>query len=112
MSAPSSPNLSEASNHDVLAEPFTYGVTGFSYTAVGAPYGSLDLKLEKGEVNVVLRFEGVHGLEIDLGFPHAFMGLEILDVGFLGWEHAKVRVQSFEDVPSIRFWAREVSCVE
>lgn len=105
----SAANLADATDHPVLAEPYTYDITGLSYTVGDAPYGSLELTLEKGGTKVTLRFEGVHELEIDAGFPHSYMGLEVLDVTFLGWEHAKVRVQSFEDAPSIRFWAREVS---
>lgn len=112
MSSLSAANLADATDHPVLAEPYTYDITGLSYTARGAPYGSLELTLEKGGAKVALRFDGVHELEIDAGFPHSYMGLEILDVTFLGWEHAKVRVQSFEDAPSIRFWAREVSRIE
>lgn len=111
MSVLSSANLSGCPDHPVLSAPDTYDVVSLSYSAGVAPFGTLELGLEKDGAIVMLRFEGVHELEIDAGFPHSFMGLEILDVTELGWEHARLRVQSYEDAPSIRFWAKEVSRV-
>ncbi|WP_124543967.1 hypothetical protein [Piscinibacter terrae] len=108
----STTNLADAADHPILLEPYGYEIKGVNYTTQSGPYGSLELKLEKGASTIVLRFEGVHELEIDAGFPHSYMGLEILDVSYLGWEHEKVRVQGFEDSPGIRFWAREVCRVE
>jgi hypothetical protein len=105
-------NLSEAIDHEVLSRSYEYDVIGFGYKTQDAPYGSLELKLKKNATEVLLRFDGVHELELDAGFPHSCMGLAILDVSYLRWEHAKVRVQSFEEAPCIRFWAREVSRVE
>ena len=108
----STTNLTDATDHPVLLAPYAYEIKGVNYTTQSAPYGSLELNLEKGGSTIVLHFEGVHELEVDAGFPHSYMGLEILDVSCLGWEHAKVRVQGFEDSPGIRFWAREVRRVE
>ena len=111
MSALSSANLSGCPNHPVLGAPDTYDVVSLSYSSGVAPFGTLKLGLEKDGAIVMLRFEGVHELDIDAGFPHSFIGLEILDVTQLGWEHARLRVQSYEDAPSVRFWAKEVSHV-
>jgi hypothetical protein len=102
-------NLADAADHDVLAEPCTYDVVAYSYVAEEPPFGTLELTLKSEEETVQLRFTGVHELTIDPGFPHSCMGLEILDVRYLGWEYARVRVQGFENSPGIRFWAREVS---
>jgi len=106
-------DLSEASEHPVLGAAHTYRVVGFGYTAdpSGALVGSLELRLEKGGELVTLHFSRAHELELDAGFPHSYMGLEILDTTSLGWEHSRVRVQGFEDAPGIRFWAQKVGRV-
>lgn len=108
----SNANLADAPAHTVLDAPDSYYIVGFSYRIAAAPYGTLDLVLQKAGVALTLRFEGVHELQIDAGFPHSYMGLEVLDVTHLGWEHSRVRVQGYEeDAPGIRFWAKGVSCV-
>jgi hypothetical protein len=104
-------NLADATDHGVLAKPYTYDIVAFTYVASEPPYGSLELSLKSETETVLLRFDGVHELTIDAGFPHSYIGLEILDVRYLGWEHSRVRVPGFEDAPGIRIWAREVSRV-
>lgn len=105
-------NLTGAPNHSVLEDPYTYDIVEVRYTATAAPYGTLDLSLEKNGVRTVLRFTDVDQLEIDRGFPHDSIGLEILDVSGFGWEHARIRVDNFESAPGIRFWARDVHRIE
>jgi hypothetical protein len=107
-------DLSNAPQHPILEEPHTYAILGFSYIAdpSGALNGTLDLLLEKNGRPHTLRFLRAHELEIDAGFPHSYMGLEILDTTMLGWEHSRVRVQGFEDAPGIRFWAQSVDRVD
>lgn len=114
MSALTNEDISSAPDHPVLGDPWTYNIVGFSFAAgaAGALDGTLELRLEKEAKTVILRFNGAHELEIDAGFPHSYMGLEILDVAFLGWDHSRVRVQGFEDAPGIRFWAKNVTRVE
>lgn len=102
-------NLTDAADHDVRAEPCAYEVVACSYIAGEPPFGTLELTLKREDETVQLRFTGVHELTIDPGFPHSYMGLEILDVRYLGWEHTRVRVQGFENSPGIGFGAREVS---
>ena len=106
-------DLSSASEHSILSETHTYRILWFSYItdSSGALSGTVDLLLEKGGHSVSLRFSEAHELEVDAGFPHSYMGLEILDTSVLGWEHSRVRVQGFEDAPGIRFWARKVARV-
>lgn len=104
-------NLADAPDHAVLPEPYRYSIVAFSYEASEPPYGTLHLTLEKDDSRVVLRFAGVHELQIDAGFPFTYMGLEILDITYLGWEFARVRVDGYEDAPGIRFWARSVERV-
>jgi hypothetical protein len=109
MSILSSANIAEAPAHAVLDGAQAYDVVGFSYSAASAPYGTLDLVLKKTDATVSLRFEGVHELEVDCGFPHGSVGIDIRDVSYLGWENARVRVHGAEDdSPAIRFWAKEV----
>jgi hypothetical protein len=115
MNALTSADISNATDHGVLDSPWTYEVTGITFSAnpTGALNGTLELFLSKDSAKITLRFSHAHELEIDAGFPHSYMGLEILDVGFLGWEHSQVRVQGFEeDAPGIRFWAQSVSRVD
>jgi hypothetical protein len=114
MNALTSTDISSAADHGVLDSPCEYDISGIAFTAdpAGALNGTLDLFLSKDGVTLTLRFLHAHELEIDAGFPHSYMGLEILDVGFLGWEHSQVRVQGFEDAPGIRFWAQSVSRVD
>jgi len=109
-----SADVSKAEDHVVLAEPWTYAITGIAFTAdpSGESNGTLELFLSRDGSKTQLRFSHAHELEIDAGFPHSYMGLEVLDVGFLGWEHSQVRVQGFEDAPGIRFWARSVTRVD
>ena len=109
MNTLSQANLADATDHEVLAAPYNYDVIAMRYVVDEPPYGTLELTLENKEVTVVLQFYGVHELAIGAGFPHSYMGLEILDVSYLGWEHARVRVQGFEDAPGIQFWARAVT---
>jgi hypothetical protein len=109
MTSLSTANLEGAPDHEVLPDPWTYDIVGLRFMASTAPFGDLELDLRKGDMEITLRFEGVHELEIDAGFPHSCMGLMILDVSHLGWEHARVRVECFEDAPAIRFWAKGVS---
>lgn len=105
----SSLSIAGSPEHDVLADVDSYDIAGFSYVATSAPFGMLDLIFKNADSTVVLRFEGVHEFEVDAGFPHGSMGLEIRDVSHLGWENARVRVQETEDgAPAIRLWAREV----
>jgi hypothetical protein len=104
-------NLADAPDHPVLSEPYSYSVVAYSYEVVEPPYGTLHLTLEKDGSKVELCFSGVHELQIDAGFPFTYMGLEILDITYLGWEHARVRVEGYEDAPGIRFWARAVERV-
>jgi hypothetical protein len=114
MNALTSADISSANDHGVLDSPCEYNISGLAFTAdpEGALNGTLDLYLSKDGDIVTLRFLHAHEFEIDAGFPHSYMGLEILDVGFLGWEHSQVRVQGFEDAPGIRFWAQSVSRVD
>ncbi|NUO76727.1 MAG: hypothetical protein HOQ32_12030 [Lysobacter sp.] len=101
-------NLAGAPNHPILTRPDSYDVVEYRYVAGPPPWGTLDLTLEKDGVRVLLRFDGVHELEIAPGFPHSYAGLEILDVSGFGWEHARIRVDCFEHGPGIHFWARSV----
>ncbi len=113
MSVLHSANLAGSPDHDVLSAPYKYDIIAFNYVAGEPCFGTLDLTLQQDGTHIVLRFIGVHELELDAGFPHSYMGLEILDVSHLGWEHARVRVQGFEeDAPGIRFWACSVRRVE
>ena len=105
-------NLAGMPDHGVLDAPWSYDIVELRYTAAAHPYGTLDLTLEKDGVRLALRFTDAHELEIDPGFPHSYMGLEIVDISGFGWEHARVRVQGFEDAPGIRFWARDVHRLE
>ena len=107
-------DVSGAADHAVLDEPWTYDIVniGFRPDPAGALNGTLDLALAKGGRTISLRFFRAHELEIDAGFPHSTMGLEILDVSFLGWEHSQVRVQGFEPAPGVRFWAHRVERLE
>jgi hypothetical protein len=104
-------DISNAHDHAILDEPWTYDVSSISFVPDGSgdPNGTLDLTLTKNGRTVTLRFTRAHELEIDAGFPHSYMGLEILDVSFLGWEHSQVRVQGFEPAPGVRFWAHSVA---
>jgi hypothetical protein len=112
MSLLSSANIAGAPAHGVLDGVDAYDIVRFSYSATSAPYGTLDLVLVGAGTSVTLRFEGVRELEVDSGFPHGSLGIDIRDVTHLGWEDARVRVQGVEDdAPAIRFWAREVNRV-
>ena len=104
-------DISRAGDHAVLDEPWTYDIVNICFTPdpAGALNGTLDLALAKNGATINLRFVRAHELEIDAGFPHSYMGLEILDVSFLGWEHSQVRVQGFEPAPGMRFWAHSVA---
>ena len=106
-------DLANAPDHPVLESPCTYDIVGISFLPdpAGALNGTLELTLSRDNATVVLRFSAAHELEIDAGFPHSYMGLEILDVTYLGWKHSRVRVQGFEDAPGVRFWARSVERV-
>lgn len=105
-------NLAGAPDHKVLDAPYSYDIVELRYIAATAPYGTLDLTLEKDGVRLVLRFIDVHELQADPGFPYACMGLEILDISGFGWEHARIRVGGFDGEPGIRFWARDVHRLE
>ena len=104
-------NLADAPHHPILADPFSYDVVEFKYVLDTAPFGDLELMLQKDGNQVRLIFSGVHELEIDKGYPYSYDGLEILDVTYLGWETTRIRVQGFEDAPGIRFWAKAVARV-
>lgn len=109
----SSANIAGAPTHDVLDNPAAYDIVGFTYSATSAPYGTLDLALESAGTTVTLRFDGVRELEVDCGFPHGSLGIDLRDVTHLGWEDVRVRVQGAEsDAPAIRFWAQGVTRVE
>ncbi len=109
MSILSSANLADAPDHEVLENPSTYDIVGYSYAIEEAPYGTLDITLEKNSSRCTLRFTGVCELEIDAGFPHSYMGLEILNVKYLGWDNIHVRVEGYEsEAPGFRFWANTV----
>ena len=114
MNALTEADISSASDHPVLEDACTYQIVAVSFVAdsSGALNGTLELLLVKGGSTLTLRFDRAHELEIDAGFPHSYMGLEILDVCFLGWDHSRVRVQGFEDAPGIRFWAQGVTRVD
>ena len=110
MSALSNANLADAPDHEILDNPATYDIVGYKYVIGETPYGTLELNLKKNESQCTLIFIDVCELEIDAGFPHSFIGLEILNVKHLGWERINVRVECYEDqAPGIRFWARGVS---
>lgn len=112
MSALSTANLADAPDHEILENPAGYDIIGYGYIVGTAPYGTLDLKLKKDDSECTLRFVDVCELEVDAGFPHSFVGLEILNVRYLGWESINVRVECYEDqAPGIRFWARDVFIV-
>lgn len=100
-------------HHNVLAEPWTYEVVGIAWTRdMENQRGDvLSLTLRKDGTTVCLEFRGVSDLEIDAGFPWHSGGLQILDESTAGMEDARVRVNSFEPSPSIRFWARSVERV-
>lgn len=106
-----SANLADALDHPVLSEPYSYSIVAYRYEVDEPPYGTLHLVLEKDGSRVELCFSGVHELQVDAGFPFSYMGLEILDIAYLGWESARVRVEGYEDSPGIRFWARSVERV-
>jgi hypothetical protein len=110
MNALTNANLSNALDHSILDNACTYDIVGIRFVTDlnGALNGTLDLSLAKDGQAVVLRFNKAHELEIYAGFPYSYMGLEILDVTYLGWEHSRVRVQGFENAPGIRFWAQDV----
>lgn len=102
--------LGDVPYHPVLADPWKYTVTALraSFSPTSQTESSLELDLSRDDHVVTLRFEGVHGLEIDEGFPYSNSGLEILDISGLQWCDTKVRVSGFEPAPGIRFWARTV----
>jgi len=106
-------NLSEARDHEVLEAAFLFNVVGFHYRVAGAPYGTLDLVLEKAGEQVTLHFEGVQEFRVDPGFPFSSAGTQILDVAYLGWENVRIRVQGFDDggAPELQFWASSVTKV-
>jgi hypothetical protein len=109
MSILSNANLADAPDHEILENSSTYDIVGYSYAIEEVPCGTFDLTLEKNNSRCTLRFSGVCELEIDAGFPHSYMGLEILNVKYLGWENIHVRVEGFEsEAPGIRFWASTV----
>ena len=85
---------------------------GVSRCGASSLNGTLDLTLFRNGESVTLRFFDAHELQIDAGFPHSYMGLEILDVSYLGWDHSTVRVQGFEGPPGIQFWAKSVARIE
>lgn len=104
-------DLGNAPDHGVLPSPRGYAIVGLNYRVADAPHATLDLTLEKNGSRLVLRFTGVRELEIDADFPNSYEGFRILDVGHMGWEHTRVRVQGAED-SCISFWAADVSRVE
>jgi len=110
MSRLSKANLADAKDHAVIAEPWTYTVAGIQmeFSQSSQLNSWLELRLARDGTSVRLRFEGVQDLEIDAGFPNFNQRLQILDIGPFGWEGLHVRVQEFEPVPGIRFWARSV----
>ena len=105
-------NLSGMPDHGVLDAPWSYDIVEVRYVAEAHPFGTLDLVLQKDDRRLVLRFTDAHELQIDPGFPYSYMGLEILDVSSIGWDHTRIRVEGFEDAPGIRFWARDVHRLE
>lgn len=99
--------------HPILEKPWTYRVVGFAFQmGEDLSFGSVDLTLAKGGETVRLRFHGVHEFEVEKGFPWVGSGLVILDRSDRGMEHSRIQVDSFEQDPTIRFWAQRVERVE
>jgi hypothetical protein len=105
------PKIVDAPDHPVLSKPWSYFVSGVhaDFDPESQLHNTLILILSRGVSRVHLRFEGVHELEIDAGFPYMNMCLQILDVADMQWDGIKVRVQGFEPSSGIRFWARAVT---
>jgi hypothetical protein len=73
---------------------------------------SLTLAFYSESEVVRLQFTGVHGLEMDSGFPYQDSGLIICDITHLGWETTHIRVTGAEQDSGIRFWANAVARVD
>lgn len=88
MKHPSRVGLGDSADHPVLAEPWTYRVVGVSaqFHHTSQPESWLELDLARDDGTVLLRFNGIHNLEIDAGFPYFYIGLEILDISHLQWD--------------------------
>lgn len=91
--------------HSILEHPWTYRVTGLQIDLVAR---QLTMTLVKAGESVSLLFTEIHQLSIDEGYTGTESGLEILDLSSSGLENTRVRVSSFEQDPSIQFWAKNV----
>jgi hypothetical protein len=103
-------NQIDSPDRKVLDAPWTYKIVGLAFRCGATDHSTseLDLALSKENESVRVRFRGVHGLEIDNGFPWAGSGLQILDASARGMEEARVRVRGIGQDAGIRFWARSV----
>ncbi len=103
-------SLVEVKSHPVLPEAWKYRVVGLNadFPMESQLASSIVLTLVREDSQVILRFDGIQELEIDAGFPYLVTGLQVLDVAYLQWDGIKIRVESFEQDPAIRFWARSV----
>jgi hypothetical protein len=95
--------------HPILQRPWTYKVVSLQ---VDFPARELCITLCREEETVTLRFLTFEQLSVDEGYVGSGSGMEILDLSDHGLETARVRVQSFEQDPAIRFWARDVERVQ
>jgi len=95
--------------HAVLAEPWTYAVSGLrvEFDQASSLGNWLEMTLVREATRVLLRFEGVQQLTMDNDFPHANPRIRILNTANRGWDGLKVRVESTE-MGGISFWARSV----
>ena len=113
MSSLSRIKLTDAIEHPVLAEPWTYFVTEVRVTFDPASQSdnSLYLTLVRDVERVALVFSGVQELEMEADFPYLGGDIHILDVAYLQYDGIRIRVTSLEQDPAIRFWARSVERV-